>query len=1077
MAERSVNKEWDLLLITDATASMQAYLTALNDSLPQIFRISALTGAFKRIGVLAYRDYCGGELTEWSGWFGKDETVTRDEIMKFTQSLEPEYGGDWPEATKTAFAKAYSVMRSDAKTLILLYTDASPHLPLDFHMNRIDEQTFLTKDGYDNDSPRFADWVSAVRKFRNGEKKAQVFTIGNGYAVPLAPYAFLSHKTDGALYLLDHMRAPLISSLTMSILLTWMGVEKAGTEDQMKTTTAVRYRDTAQMAGIRFETDKDVDMYFQVLSHHRREKVAENLYERRIRDVNALRRTMAVRVPPVQDFGQRYLSDENYKKDVVDHLSKIIDEDVSSITVNPVFGSLWRVVANDRESDSREGLVQKFSISVERLPQGEEKDAMKKWLEESYDFKTEITEKLDDIPVEEKYPCVFLDPTLDWSAEEWATAKGERLFSRDDLLEIGRSCDNRVLKRLGRVLILLTYVESEKDLPAHIKVMPLDQVPRLPLALANKGHGRAFFQLLLHAIFPGTRLARRPAALLAALSIKMGIKHLLPIAVPEMLGWKKRWNDLETPENWNTSCLSLLLDADRSFTQCLASGEQVGSYPANITLLNSEDRSLFKRLVEYSVLLANMSTTLQARVGWRPDKSKVPIGPLVVCRFCKYPRSVTIMAPNDTCGICASTPDLFTMKSKEECLLARVTANDTEKTEATWVECSSLTCRAQYVVYNHDCLNVRVKCFYCRAEGQAKMKDKKNKAVKAKTAHPQIKPPAPWVECTKCLSRIIWPQSYRPKDPSFIRDYHCPACEGGQETVVNKDTTPKSLVQENGDDWLLQYDNFPQAFGDASLFKKLKAVGIETFSLIEILPQLPRFAPSLTYRGKLIRNIDDIRTALWGWINTRSAETGTCSLCFESVNKRIWRSACGRKGCNQPICDGCRKEWFGLNEAGRIINVAALSCPFCRRLPAIKAAGVYITSLRNLRSVIENAGTWIYAWCKDCATAKQLVERVCARGPPLEINGWTCDDCKHAQAEAASGKALQRFRPCPGCDTVTEKISGCGHITCPVCAAHWCYFCGGEFHYSEIYDHMYKEHGSIFGGDYDEWDVDENEED
>ncbi len=60
-------EQYDLLILTDATASMGHYLRSLNESLPEIIQISSLTGCFSRIGVLAYRDYIQGDLTEWSG--------------------------------------------------------------------------------------------------------------------------------------------------------------------------------------------------------------------------------------------------------------------------------------------------------------------------------------------------------------------------------------------------------------------------------------------------------------------------------------------------------------------------------------------------------------------------------------------------------------------------------------------------------------------------------------------------------------------------------------------------------------------------------------------------------------------------------------------------------------------------------------------------------------------------------------------------------------------------------------------------------------------------------------------------
>ena len=57
-------------------------------------------------------------------------------------------------------------------------------------------------------------------------------------------------------------------------------------------------------------------------------------------------------------------------------------------------------------------------------------------------------------------------------------------------------------------------------------------------------------------------LSASPAALLAALSLRLGVQPLTEAAEREMLIWRNRWNDIEVPENWDVSCLSLLLDAD-----------------------------------------------------------------------------------------------------------------------------------------------------------------------------------------------------------------------------------------------------------------------------------------------------------------------------------------------------------------------------------------------------------------------------------------------------------------------------------------------------------------------------------
>src|ERR1700716_1055029 len=100
---------YDLLIIADATDSMSDYLTSLQTSLPQIISISALTGCFSRIGLLGYRDYCDESLLEWSGWLHQSPDVKQKEqpdLVDKAKSMQPMGGGDYPEATKTALAKA-----------------------------------------------------------------------------------------------------------------------------------------------------------------------------------------------------------------------------------------------------------------------------------------------------------------------------------------------------------------------------------------------------------------------------------------------------------------------------------------------------------------------------------------------------------------------------------------------------------------------------------------------------------------------------------------------------------------------------------------------------------------------------------------------------------------------------------------------------------------------------------------------------------------------------------------------------------------------------------------------------------
>ena len=117
----------------------------------------------------------------------------------------------------------------------------------------------------------------------------------------------------------------------------------------------------------------------------------------------------------------------------------------------------------------------------------------------------------------------------------------------------------------------------------------------------------------------------------------------------------------------------------------------------------------------------NLDTTLTAQIGWTPDKTTAPLGPVVTCKICYLPRSVTVMGSSNICGPCdkgactCPTPEAHEAQCK-----ANITASDAATTLKLWVECSVRSCRAQYVLYNSQNLNVRPKCHYCRIPGAKK---------------------------------------------------------------------------------------------------------------------------------------------------------------------------------------------------------------------------------------------------------------------------------------------------------------------------------------------------------------------
>lgn len=1034
---------------------------------------------------------------------------------------------------------------------MLLFADAPPHTEATKGANREREKRSLNqKDSYGGTGNLFVDWIQAAHLFRTGPKACKVFSIIDSHLNDtLAPFTLLSSRTRGTCIRApqDKITAAFITELTIDTLLAWMGVKKdrvaasgsgGSAAAAAKTTEAiiVTYQHKKNLAEVKGEDD-EASIPFMVWRDNREytDKLKNNMQQTTV-PLDQLGEHIHPR-PAMEAFCQRYTADPAYRELVVEHLRAVIASDVTAMAVNPVFGSLWRSVCNDRNNPARDELVTAFGMAVDRIPataadagvegSKDPKSRMKAWLEESYDYAAEILSLVESVPGAQRFPCLYLDPTLDFQKlaatdkpdDDEDAARGGLSFTRDELLEIGRSCDYRILRRLGRILTRLSFAQTREELPAHIASAPQDQVPRMPLALAQEEYGGKLWKVLLHVVLPGTMLSARPAALLAALSIRMGIAPLQEVAEAEMSLWTERWNTMDFPETWNVSCLNLLLDADAEVRRRRRKTATTDSSP-----LRDSDRALFRALVDYKMLEFNMATTLKAKVGWRPDKTRSPMGPFVKCKKCKLPRSVTIMGEKGVCGLCASK--FQTDKERDEYMLGcEVPSPDgNEKMPLTWVECGVRTCRAQYVVYNTSKLNVKPKCHYCRVREQLPPAVKE-KARLAAAAH--------LVECRKCLSRIIWPEEHRPAGFK-PNEFECPACEHGEiDTIVEAETTAKDLAAENGSAWLLRNDRgkIPAVFAGGSLYKLVSGLKDGTAGFAEQVEILPGIAgnareqmeskmaglsisgssaekgqemPQLTIQGKRVHNTAEALILLASWVLSRRAESGLCTLCFSSTRKDLLRLACGgRSGCRQRVCASCHAAWYGQNRVGGILNLAALDCPFCRRRPTPGAVPAAIACLAGLRDAVAERGRWVHAWCAGpCGAAKRYAERVCgAPAEPEEEGGWRCDDCQEEalrreieraeaearalelaaqtaaaaereEAEARAREARRRaarlvvVRQCPRCKVETVKTGGCNHMTCR-CGTHWCWVCG-EAQQSgsggvSIYAHMRAAHGGIYG--------------
>ncbi|KAJ7064671.1 hypothetical protein C8F01DRAFT_1127642 [Mycena amicta] len=992
---------YDLLIVTDATASMGGYLDALQTSIPEILGLAKLSGAFSRLGVMAYKDYCDAapEISAWSGW---DSPA----LSNFVRDLQPTGGGDFPEAAKTALIRAMQVMDKTSKTLMLWYADAPPHHPaFQSYQNDEKERAAFPKGA--------TDWVKLCHIARRRNCTVFCFTPRNMDANFAAFYTLLASLTGGICIgsKSEGHDSAVLSRLTVGVIMQWMGRATTTMERVLQDSSAVCLRYEKSPLGATPKLSDENKGSHGYLPPPYKALASKSTPLRKI-----LKSAMQIADIPVRpqstsssfDPGKRFLdpAEAEFRNLVYDSLTNIIHTNVAALTYNAIFGLLWRAVCKYTGDATRKAeLVNAFSDQVGKIANAEEKAALKQWLDESFD----MTEEIEGIIKRHRNSLSLQNAELQLVYLDF---DADVELSRTELLEVSRSCYAGVMKKIARVFTHLKLVEP------GVTLGPLQR--SLPLSLS----AHDFFRLLPHLIVPGTLYPPRAAALTAVVALTTGVPFLQSTASAFLsTSFKGKWLDLEVPENISFDCARFLLTAPEG------------------VVLTAHERKVYESMRRYKLLELNLDAPVDVQLPWTPRKTRGPGDVKVQCTKCLVRRSVTIMSHihGDLCGFCASGSDLSPVK-------VAALYPGVDEAESCWVECSTKTCRAQYVVEQVLALRIRPRCHYCRNNI-----------------------PCPWIECSVCTNRVIVPTMLR--SAADKQKYTCPACSSADwsgKCIVSEETTVRALNQENGVQWLgfSEADN-GRVFEGKSAFKLMQAFGQSAFG------KPVTAAKKLTLGGKKVQDTAAILREVEGRVGRGEVVLATCALCFEEMPKSKLMPACGRSGCAQLVDEGCLREWYGSNEPGKLLNMAQFTCPFCRRKPTLKTMTRFnarAAALGGLQAAMEDR-RFLYAWCLDCAYAKHAYERVCcmdANVPPIE--GFRCEECRappvvlrreRAPPQAKRIKGRPKVCPNKACGFAIEKTEGCNHITC-ICGTHFCYACGKAFAPEEIYGHMTSEHGSWY---------------
>ncbi|KAJ6503750.1 hypothetical protein C8R45DRAFT_1060395 [Mycena sanguinolenta] len=649
----------DLLVVTDATASMGGYLDALKSSIPEILALAKLSGAFSRLGVLAYKDYTDAveEIVAWSGW-------NTDTLPQFVQDLEPTGGGDFPEAAKTALIRGLQAVDKHSKTLVLWYADAPPHhISVQSHGNDIAEAKAFPAGA--------TDWVKLCHTARRRNCTIFTFTPNSMAPAHSSFYVLLSELTGGISISskAGSKSSTLISRLTLGVILQWMGQGTLDMEDVLRDSgvCSLRYENSPLLAKPK-PTDEELGCAGYLPPPIRANSNRVPLCKILSTPLSASQIPTGTLAAHPFNLAKRFgdASEVGYRDLVYASFTDLIQSNITCLTYNPIFGQLWRAICKDADSRKTE-LVNLFSDYAGKVTVAEKKTMLRQWLEESFDQTEEIERIIKSHGANDNCAMVYLDLDADVR------------LTRTELLEVSRSCYAGVLKKIAAIFSHLKLVEPGVILGPLQRSIPLTLPPR------------DFFRIIPHLIVPGTLYSVRAATLTAVISLITGVPFLKESAIALLTPVKGKWLDMQVPENISFDCARFLVSAPEG------------------VVLTAKEKRVYRAMRRYKLIELNLDAPLAVNVPWTPRKTRGVGDVKVQCKKCLISRSITIMSHvhGDLCGICVTG---HVSPAKVPSRYPQV-----DEAESCWVECSAKTCRAQYVVEEVTALKRRPRCYYCRS--------------------------------------------------------------------------------------------------------------------------------------------------------------------------------------------------------------------------------------------------------------------------------------------------------------------------------------------------------------------------
>lgn len=995
-----------ILFLIDTTGSMETYIKSLKPSILQLSYLIKLLGTDTKIALLGYKDQSDQYPIIWSKWLDP----CNPELNNFINHLDPIGGSnDFCESSKLAINIAIEECANTEQALVIHYTDAPPHSK-SFYFgsysqrcgNDVKEKNTLINLGYPYD------WIELCNKVH--EKNLSIVTICSKNTIynidtniVMAYYALL-----GQVLYLENPSVHDITHTTIDIILS-----------QFKGSIITSHRSFELKKTFKNENElgeKNAIPQLESYEYYPKHKVFENFP------------TTGQLIKKFQENAERLTKMENgvginrtvsqpYRDLVYETLNNVMNtkEGMISLTYNPIFGSLWRIVSAFARIDERSvELSNKLSREMGKLDT-QQLAVVKEWLEESYNREEEVHEMIKSVSVTNDSKVFIIDM--------------KEPVTKRQLMDVMRgTADNN---STGKVIRFLSTVQvlSFKDIPTYKK----EKMHYIPVELSSN----KVMAIISHLIAPGIIMSIRPAAIISILTCLAlePSSELYTHAAKYLEKECDSWIDIQKPEladNYSMSFINIInqLRSKDIFPGFLS--ERENKFYDNLTTLIKITRNLNKYI------------TVQKPYSTK-NKQRQQYDHVIECKDCKKMRSFTVMHTDTQCGPCYLVKDTSTVPIVERMKSFNATYDDTIKDlqslptqlsdKTNLFTCES--CKRYYSVINPFKLNVKPKCHFCRAGQMDRVFNISSKCVCCSNE---------FIDEAGILSRF---------------DSKCGQCTFSNESFEDVKITIRDLFKKSPG--LLELFGISKRSteyleSNKTLYKACTSsppavyfTGVNDRDD----PDDPYFWSNAYYNQQLILQI------LKDEINEGSTEA-ECLLCYNTFPLKSLKLACGN--CTHQLCESCAKGWYSQNSPGNVVLETYSRCPFCKQMPkfdVIKNYNRILCQFNNRKHKFDN--TCYEAWCLTCGIISEFAAKECANDVPNLDSQFKCSVCK-MKDDRLDPSEFQK--ECPGCGVMCFKSGGCNHMTCIVdgCKTHWCWKCRWKSTPGSvgIYEHLRKEHGGAY---------------